>query len=160
MGWMDWLQRGVTGAPKLLKFPLIFHISGPFVDFRGGIFHLRASLVAQKVKNLPALQETWPLGQEDALEKGMATLSHILAWETPWTEEPGGLQSIELHQVRHNWATNNFTVTFSLRLILIFKKSTNNSSLQQPQNGLTPSWHGKLPGVQSKVGLMLAVSSL
>ena len=50
-----------------------------------------ASLVAQTVKNLPAMQETqvWSLGQEDPLEKEMATYSSILAWEIPWTEEPG-----------------------------------------------------------------------
>ena len=53
-----------------------------------------ASLVAQSVKNLPAMQETWvrSLGWEDALEKEMATHSSILAWEILWTEEPGGLQ--------------------------------------------------------------------
>ena len=52
-----------------------------------------ANLVAQTVKNLPAMQETWVrfLGHEDPLEKGMATPSSILAWESPWTEEPGGL---------------------------------------------------------------------
>ena len=49
------------------------------------------------VKNQPAMQETWvqSLGREDSLEKGMATHSSILAWEIPWTEEPGGLQSME-----------------------------------------------------------------
>ena len=53
---------------------------------------MRASLVAQMVKNLPAMQETWvgSLGQEDPLEKGLATHSSILAWRIPWTEEPGG----------------------------------------------------------------------
>ena len=52
-------------------------------------------LVAQMIKNPTAMQETWvqSLGQEDPLEKGMATHSSILAWRTPWTEEPGGLQS-------------------------------------------------------------------
>ena len=58
--------------------------------------------MAQKIKNLSAVQETWPLAWEDALEKGMATLSCILAWETPWTEDPGGLQSIGSHKVRHD----------------------------------------------------------
>ena len=50
------------------------------------------------VKNLPIVCETgvWSLGQEDPLEKGMAIKSSIFAWETPWTEEPGGLQSIGL----------------------------------------------------------------
>ena len=52
--------------------------------------------MAQMVKNLPAMQETWvqPLGREDLLEKGMDTHSSILAWRIPWTEEPGRLQSI------------------------------------------------------------------
>ena len=54
------------------------------------------ALVAQMVKSLPAMQETWvwSLGQEAPLEKGMATHSSILAWKIPWTEEPGGLQSM------------------------------------------------------------------
>ena len=61
------------------------------------------------VKNPPAMQETqepwtWSLGWEDSLEKEMATHSSILAWRIPWTEEPGGLQSIESQRVRHNWA--------------------------------------------------------
>jgi len=56
---------------------------------------IRAFLVTQMVKNLPAVQETWvqSLGWDDPLEKGMATHSSILAWRIPWTEEPGGLQS-------------------------------------------------------------------
>ena len=55
-----------------------------------------ASLVAQTVKNLPAMLETLvrSLGREDLLEKGMATHSSILAWRIPWTEEPGRLQSM------------------------------------------------------------------
>ena len=54
-----------------------------------------SSLMAQRVKHLPAIQETWvrSLGQEDPLEKEMATHSSILAWRIPWTEEPEGLQS-------------------------------------------------------------------
>ena len=64
----------------------------------------RASLVAQMVKNLPAIQETWvqSLGWEDSLEEGMATHSSILAWSIPWTEEPGGLQSRGLQRVRYD----------------------------------------------------------
>ena len=54
-------------------------------------FHFAASLVAQLVKRLPAMQETWV--QEDPLEKGMATHSSILAWRIPWTEEPGATNS-------------------------------------------------------------------
>ena len=60
--------------------------------------------IAQMVKNLPAVQETQvrSLGQEDPLEKEMATHSSILAWRIPWTEEPGGLQSMRLQRVGHN----------------------------------------------------------
>ena len=58
------------------------------------------------VKNLPAMQETQIqfLGQEDSLEKEMATNSSILGWKIPWTEEPGGLQSRSLQRIRHNLA--------------------------------------------------------
>ena len=60
--------------------------------------------MTQKVKNPPAMQETWvqSLGWEGPLEKGMATHSSILAWRIPWTEEPGGLQSVRLQRVGHN----------------------------------------------------------
>ena len=67
-----------------------------------------ASLVAQIVKNLPAIQETWiwSLGQEDPLEKGTATHSSILAWRIPRTEEPNGLQSMGSQRVWHDWVLN------------------------------------------------------
>ena len=68
-------------------------------------FHAQeASLVAQLVKNLPAVQETWvpSLGWEDPLEKGMATHSSILAWRISWTEGPGGLQSVRPQTVEYN----------------------------------------------------------
>ena len=63
-----------------------------------------ASLLAQTVKNLPAMWEpqVQSLGQEDSLEKEMATRSSILAWGIPWTEEPGGLQSMESQRVGHD----------------------------------------------------------
>ena len=63
--------------------------------------------MAQMVKNLPAMQETWlpSLGQEDPLEKEMATISSILAWKMPRTEEPGGLQSMGSQRVGHNLVT-------------------------------------------------------
>ena len=63
---------------------------------------------ASAVKNPPAMQDTQvrSLGQEDPLEKEMATHSSILAWEIPWTEEPGGLQSMGSQRVRHN--SNDF----------------------------------------------------
>ena len=71
----------------------------------------KSSLVAQTVKNLPTMQETsvWPLSREDPLETEMSTHSNILVWRIPWTEEPGGLHSIGLQRVGHNWVTNTFT---------------------------------------------------
>ena len=63
-----------------------------------------ASLVAQRVKRLPAMWETWvqSLGREDPLEKEMATHSSILAWKIPWREKPGRLQTTGSQRVRHD----------------------------------------------------------
>ena len=63
-----------------------------------------SSLVAQRIKRLPAMRETGvqSLGWEDPLEKEMATHSSILAWRIPWTEEPGGLQSTGSQRVGHD----------------------------------------------------------
>ena len=68
------------------KAPKLFMVTKPLE---------RSFLVAQTVKNLPAMKETWvqSLAQEDPLEKGMASHCSILSWRIPWTEEPGGLQS-------------------------------------------------------------------
>ena len=67
------------------------------MDFQG-------PLVAQRLKCLPPMWETWirSLGQEDPLEKEMATHSSILAWRIPWTEEPGRLQSMGWQTIRHD----------------------------------------------------------
>ena len=67
-----------------------------------------ASLVAQRVKGLPTMQETWVwfLGWEDPLEKEIATHSSTLAWKIPWMEKSGRLQSMGLQRVRHDWATS------------------------------------------------------
>ena len=64
----------------------------------------RASLVAQRVKHLPARQETWvqSLGQEDPLEKEMATHYITLAWKIPWTETPGRLHSMGLQRAGYD----------------------------------------------------------
>ena len=77
------------------------------LPFRITYGNLRASQVAQWVKNLPAMQETQEmrvrsLGWKDALEVDLATHSNILAWRIPWIEEPGRLQSIGSHRVRHD----------------------------------------------------------
>ena len=70
-------------------------------------------MAAESVKNLPAVWETWvwSLDWEEPLEKKMATHFSILAWRIPWTEEPGGLQSIGSQRVRHDWATNRLSDT-------------------------------------------------
>ena len=72
-------------------------IGGPYV-FDGD------SLVAQTVKSLPTMLETWvqSLGQEDPLEKELATHSSVLAWKITWTEEPGGLQSMGSQRGGHD----------------------------------------------------------
>ena len=64
----------------------------------------RASLVAQTVKNLPAMRKTWvrSLGWEDTLQEGMASHFSILAWRIPWIEYLGGLQSMGSQRVKHN----------------------------------------------------------
>ena len=89
---------------------------------------------AQMVNDLPEMWETRVqfLGQEDSLEKEMATHSRILAWRILWTEEPGGLQSTGSQRVGHDWATNTFIfhykkkwgnslVVWCLRHCLLFK---------------------------------------
>ena len=82
----------VPTAPLTAHFMLITRLS------------IRASLIAQLVKNLPAVQEAWvrSLGREDPLEKEMATHSSIIVWKISWTEEPGGLQSMGWQRVSHN----------------------------------------------------------
>ena len=78
-----------------------------FYHIRNSTCYQLDSLVAQTVKSLPAIWENWvwSLDPEDPLEKEMATHSGILAWEIPWTEKHGGLQSIGSRRVRHDWAT-------------------------------------------------------
>jgi len=75
-----------------------------FLSYPHFSFVLLYSLVVQIIKNLPAMRETWvrSRGWEDSLEEGMATHSSILAGESPWKEEPGGLQSMGSQRVRHD----------------------------------------------------------
>ena len=76
--------------------------------------------MAQMVKNLPAMQkiQVCPLGQEDTLEKDMATHSSILAWRIPWTEELGRLQSMGLQTVRHNCVCSLNDLSFACNISL------------------------------------------
>ena len=85
------------------------------------IYVMWASLVAQRLKRLPAMRETWvrSLGQEDPLEKEMATHSSTLVWRIPWREEPGRLQSMGSQRVGHDWATS---LTHSICHIIEIKR--------------------------------------
>ena len=105
--------------------PLV-HLGSPYWFYFLGISHtgsfspslVLASLLAQTVKHLPAIWETrvWSLGQEDPLEKEMATHSSTLAWKIPRTEETGRLQSMGSQRVKHDWATS---LSFSLVPVLV-----------------------------------------
>ena len=75
--------------------------------------------MAQKEKNLPAMQETQFLSLEDPLEEEMATHASILAVIIPWTEEPGRIQSVGLERVRHDRATNTFITNGSFLSIRV-----------------------------------------
>ena len=87
------------------------------------------------VKNLPAMWETWvwSLSWEYLLEKGMATHSSILAWRIPWTEEPGGLQSMGSQRVIYDWATN--TLTFMGTLLIGSPAFTDKGPLSKVASG-------------------------
>ena len=104
--WKQW-QTLYFGAPKSLQ---MVTAAMKLKDV--------ASLVAQRLKHLPPMRETWvrSLGQEDPLGKEMVTHSSILAWRIPWTEKPGRLQSTGSQRVGHD-----FTFTFNLSLLYIFE---------------------------------------
>ena len=91
-----------------LPFPSPGDLPNPEIEARSPAVEAEAltsaSLVAQRLKCLPAMRDTWvrSLGGEDPLEKEMATHSSILAWRIPWTEEPGGLQSTGWQRVGHD----------------------------------------------------------
>ena len=96
---------------------------------------MMASLLAQMIKNLLAMQGTWvqSLGWEDPLEKEMATHSSILTWRIPLTEETGVLQSTGSQRVRHNWATNTFT--FHIHMIHSYHWDMRGNSIFHPGPG-------------------------
>ena len=120
LGWEDHLVEGIASHSSFLtrRIPWteepgrLQSMGSQRVghDWKTNIFFTvwkRASLMAQMVKNLLAMQETWvwSLGREDPLEKGMETHSSILSWIFPWTEEPGWLQSMGSQRVGHDWVT-------------------------------------------------------
>ena len=104
-GWIHWLSSLIKGFRWWLNI----------------LKEKETSLVAQMVKNLPAMQVTrvWSLGWEDLLEKEMATHSSILAWRIPQTKESGMLQFMGLQRVRHDWVTNMHTNTLKKVKLLV-----------------------------------------
>ena len=102
---------------------------------------IKASLVAQRLKHLPAMWETWvrSLGRKDPLEKEKATHSSILAWRIPWTKEPGRLQSVGSQRVRHDWETSLSFLSFSLSFCTAIKRITH-SLLFKKTMGLLCDW--------------------
>ena len=95
-------DNGTWTFPELSDRSRLIYIK---VGRKTGVLSVQwASLVAQRVNNLPAKWETWvqSLGQENPLEKGKAALSSILAWRIPWTKEPDRLQSMGLQRVGHD----------------------------------------------------------
>ena len=105
-------MRNPLGYLQILKMEDV-------LSLRGKLTFNWASLVAQMVKKLPRIQETWvwSLGWEDPLEKRIATHSLILAWRIPWTEECGRLQSMGLQKVRHDWLLFHIPFNVSKNLL-------------------------------------------
>ena len=110
-----WAVPNLFGTTDQFPGRQFFHQLGGGGGFRMRQGHYiycahRSSLVAQTVKNPPAMQETqvWSLGCEDLLQKRMTTHSGILAWRISWTEESGRLQSMESQRVGSNWATDTY----------------------------------------------------
>ena len=116
-------KRGIgysEGGPEAIKLQKCRSQKPGEPENLGCCFKInRASLMAQMRKNLSAMQETWvrSLGQENPLEKGMATHSNILVWRIPWTEESGGLQSMGSWRVGHDWTSNTFTFKINGELL-------------------------------------------
>ena len=113
------------------------------------------SLVAQMVKNLPAMRETWvwSLGCEDPLEESMANHSSILAWRISWTEEPDRLQSMGLQRAGQDWATNTFSFHFlkkKEKTLIIFQ-----NNCQVTIKAILHKWQGMLTDLSSQDGFPL-----
>ena len=125
---------------------------------------LQASLVAQSVKILPAVQETWvwSLGREDPLEKEMATHSSTLAWKILGREEPGGLQSMGSQRVGYDWVTNTslhfivfITFSFSTLEILLYCLLASIVAAEKIEHGLYSGDKGEpLEGFEFRSNLM------
>ena len=99
--------------------------------------------VAQTENNLPEMQEicVWPLDREDLLEKGMTTHSSNLAYRIPWTEGPGGLQSMQSQRVWHDWATKHSTQKANMKIKYIKENKSNDFKFWMAPFGLPRFWY-------------------
>ena len=103
-------KKAITRLAKTFVWDFLSHgktrtfFANPILSLVIFVQHIPASLVAQVIKHLPTMWETWvrSLGREDPLEKEMATHSSSLAWKIPWMEDPGRLQSMGLQRVGHD----------------------------------------------------------
>ena len=104
-------KKMLKDCHQILKYLLVEHYRWQYWQLQISVYWPWASLVAQTVKNLPAMRETHvrSLSGGDRLEKEMGTHSSILAWRSPWTEEPGDLQSMGSQRVGHHWVSNILT---------------------------------------------------
>ena len=94
---------------------------GCFFHRHIGLYWWLSSKKKKKKIHLPMQKmQVWSLGWEDFLEEEMATHSNILAWEISWTEEPGRLQSMGSHRVKHDWATNTYLPCVPAIIFLLF----------------------------------------
>ena len=123
-----------------------------------------ASLLAQRLKRLPAMRETRvrSLGWEDPLEKEMATHSSILAWRIPWTEQPSRLQSMGSQRVGHDWATSHTPFNSSTTGLKAFWNrplECRSKLIRKRDSGEIQSWVRALPPQQLTTGLRVSASS-
>ena len=120
-----------NGFQKHLKQSTVWFSRSHLGEMCSSFVTSAASLVAQMVKRLPAMRETWvwSLGQEYPMEKDMATYSSTLAWKIPWTEEPCRLQSMGLQRVGHNWATSLHFCDFNIQTIFKIRALCNEGAL-------------------------------
>ena len=131
--------QSTGGAKSRTQWATSLSLSPPKVTLFGNeVILAGASLVAQKVKRLPEMQETWvqSLGQEDPLEKEIATHSSTLAWKIPCTEKPGRLQFMGSQRVGHDWVTS---LTYEDTCSLEKKALINLDSLLKSRNIRCPS---------------------
>ena len=124
--WMQWQLTSII-TPQNEENPPPYNGSGrsPGKGIGYPLQYSWASLVAQMVKNLLAVWDTWvqSLDWEDPLEKEMATRSSTLAWKIPWMEEPCRLQSMGSQRVGHDWATSvSYIYIIIIYLIILQQK--------------------------------------